>query len=485
MNCRTHSLSGAPQRRTLATHGLRRLLGCALAIWLVLGPARSGLADDAVELTILHLNDTHGALRPGSVPDLDTQGGLTRAATLIRRLRAEAPGPVLLLHAGDVLSRGGPVTVHHAGAADCAALASLGLDALTPGNGDFYFGPENLLAQTTHARLPVVLGNVVWKAHGTPLFPPAMVVTTGVLRVGIVGVGIIHTKHYATSQLELRNALAVARAEGARLRPTVDLLILLSHSGHKEDLALAALAPDYDLIVGGHSHTVLQTPARVARPAGREGVVVQAGDLCRFVGVVRIRMEPSATGHQPTAITGQLLPVGADLAEDPALVGRLATFEAGLDEPVGRIETTLNRMDLLRRMGEAMRRETGADVAILDTGAIQAGLPQGPVRRADVYRVHPWRNPILTMTVARELLPRLLAREKLVTVGCERVAGADGTDTILVGGKPLPPGAACRVVIGANAAAETPDLRGLPSMATDLRVDELLIRQLERPPPSI
>ncbi|MDZ7684858.1 MAG: hypothetical protein U5O39_07470 [Gammaproteobacteria bacterium] len=52
---------------------------------------------------------------------------------------------------------------------------------------------------------------------------------------------------------------AVVRA----MRPQVDLLIALSHLGHEEDKQLARTVPGIDLIVGGHSHTLVEEPVRI------------------------------------------------------------------------------------------------------------------------------------------------------------------------------------------------------------------------------
>lgn len=64
-----------------------------------------------------------------------------------------------------------------------------------------------------------------------------------------------------------------------QLRQQVDVLIALTHIGKSEDLKLAAQCPELDLILGGHSHTVLETPVRIERTA-----VCQGGSHARFVG---------------------------------------------------------------------------------------------------------------------------------------------------------------------------------------------------------
>jgi len=64
------------------------------------------------------------------------------------------------------------------------------------------------------------------------------------------------------------------------LRPKVDLLICLTHIGHRQDMELATQCPALDIIFGGHSHTVLATPAKIGKT-----FICQGGSHNRFAGV--------------------------------------------------------------------------------------------------------------------------------------------------------------------------------------------------------
>ena len=71
-------------------------------------------ASDAVELVVLHINDTHGKLSPYNLGGHNI-GGIGRLSTLVKQIRAENPGRVLLLHAGDIFSRGEPGVIYTGG----------------------------------------------------------------------------------------------------------------------------------------------------------------------------------------------------------------------------------------------------------------------------------------------------------------------------------------------------------------------------------
>ena len=118
---------------------LQNTLLCALVL---LTPI-SVSAGVKINLVILHVNDTHGRLQPYQHQGASF-GGIARLSTLLKQTRRENPGRVLFLHAGDIFSRGDPTTVYYGGRANFHAYEKMGVDAITPGNGEFYMGIENL-----------------------------------------------------------------------------------------------------------------------------------------------------------------------------------------------------------------------------------------------------------------------------------------------------------------------------------------------------
>ena len=73
------------------------------------------------------------------------------------------------------------------------------------------------------------------------------------------------------------NAAAIQFAE--ELRPKVDVLIALTHIGIRSDRELAQQCELFDIICGGHSHTVLQEPEKIGRTW-----ISHTGSHGRFVG---------------------------------------------------------------------------------------------------------------------------------------------------------------------------------------------------------
>ena len=89
--------------------------------------------------------------------------------------------------------------------------------------------------------------------------------------------------------------IATATQLAKELRPDVDLLIALTHIGNLQDIFLAQQCPEIDIILGGHSHTVLPQPVKV-----RNTWIAQGGSHNRYVGMYE---------WADNALTGELLPV--------------------------------------------------------------------------------------------------------------------------------------------------------------------------------
>ncbi len=130
---------------------------------------------------------------------------------------------------------------------------------------------------------PVLCANLRRKDGTYPLARTLEIEAKGV-RIGIIGVMVpmVTEKMLAQSASSYLwdQPIPVARALASELRPRVDLLIGLTHIGHKQDVKLVEGCFLFDAILGGHSHTVLQQPEILGHTA-----ICQGGSHNRFAGV--------------------------------------------------------------------------------------------------------------------------------------------------------------------------------------------------------
>lgn len=228
-------------------------------------------------VTLLHTNDLHNRLTP-------------EKAGRLREMRRSLGESGLLLDAGDAGSSGN-VTFKPGGELILERMSDSGYDAMTVGNRDFHFSQAGFTAKLFRARFPVLCANVRPRDPSTPLPAVASITKTLADNVRVTVVGL--TVPMITERMLVRKVSAYVFDDpldtAARLipalRPHCDLLVCLTHIGLGKDRELAARVAGIDLIIGGHTHALLEEGERVG-----DTLVVQAGAHSRFLGTVQATM---------------------------------------------------------------------------------------------------------------------------------------------------------------------------------------------------
>jgi 2',3'-cyclic-nucleotide 2'-phosphodiesterase (5'-nucleotidase family) len=255
---------------------------------------------ELVRLTLLHVNDTHGRLR-GSADG----GGWARLASAIERYRAAASRDenrhVLVLHAGDVLSRGDALTRATLGSANVEVFNRVGLDAWVLGNGDCYDGPLIVETLIDEADFPVLSANVRYRLGGRRIARPYAIFHAGPVRVAVVGLSFIRELHPGCLALRMEDPHQSLRALLPEIEGEADCLVALTHLGLAADRRLGEAFGELDLIVGGHSHSRLPGGEVTRSGEGRSVLLVQAGDYTRWLGRVEMwfRRVETTEGDRP------------------------------------------------------------------------------------------------------------------------------------------------------------------------------------------
>jgi 5'-nucleotidase / UDP-sugar diphosphatase len=300
--------------------------------------------------TLLHTNDEHGALVPSpqsehSRPGARTTGGIARAATIIRQERdhkASANEEVIVVSSGDYISGSAfSWLVLQGMAPEISLMMRAGYDVVTLGNHEFDYGPDKLAGYLMAAGYPdaaritaVVASNTIIP-EGHPLAETGIApwhtrtLNSG-LKLGFFGLMGKHADSVAPMALPVTfsEQVASARAMVEQLRREgADVIILLSHSGENEDLELAAAVPGIDVIIGGHTHTVLPQPIRAGQT-----LIVQTGTEFQYIGKLELAFD-AETGEvsMRNDPAGYLIPLDESVEEDPAILDYLSTYEIALN----------------------------------------------------------------------------------------------------------------------------------------------------------
>lgn len=325
------------------------------------GPLSDAPPTGPRKLIILHTNDLHAHLlghgpnvdySPDTTDDDATRGGYARLAALIKKERAAAGDtPVLLLDAGDVSMGSAFNWLNFTTAPALTLLQTMGYDAITLGNHEMEWGPQGLAAMIGAAlgegfQVPILASNLTFDATDSgddtleALAASGAIVTKlvkelpGGLKVGVLGVLGKDAAALAPSRpvsFEPEAEAAKAVATELRDQDQVDLVLALSHTGvpdedgDADDPKMAEAVPEIDVIISGHSHTLIEEPMMVG-----ETVIVQAGRYGEHLG----RLELTVEGGKVTVDSYTVIPVDDSIEGDAEMIaavdGHIAEIDAML-----------------------------------------------------------------------------------------------------------------------------------------------------------
>ncbi|MCD8552587.1 5'-nucleotidase C-terminal domain-containing protein [Seleniivibrio sp.] len=381
---------------------------------------------NAENVKIIHINDTHSHLDSTKVDDVST-GGMAKAATVIKQLKAENPD-ALLLHAGDAVQG----TIYYnmfKGRSDADVLNPLGFDAMAIGNHEFDDGDAQLASFIGMLNFPVISANII-PAKGNVLdgkFSP-YIIKNG---IGIIGVTTVKkTKHSSSPSAEINfkdEAKSVQKYVNELKAQGINKIIVLSHEGYKNDIELAKKVTDIDIIVGGDSHTLLGEFKDAAGPYptvaenknGDKVCIVQAWEHGKVVGFLiadfdggKIRAcggKPYLTAVEDDKQTAEIVSKYssqvqtlknsvAGVAEEEIIHRRTP---AGADPYSGSEVVPI----VAQSFFEASKR---ADFSIQNAGGIRMSIPKGDITVDDVYTMLPFSNTIFEIELYGREVKELL-----------------------------------------------------------------------------
>ena len=359
---------------------------------------------NVVQLEIFHTNDLHSHMK---APQTDPfgLGGLAKLSTLLTQLRAATPNSITL-DAGD-WSEGTWYYDLDEGANMLEIMSAMKYDAVCLGNHDFLQGPDQLIKTITKAKpsFPVLAANLDMSGYSNPAsllgaLPQTFTKTVGGVRIGIIGLttdGPLYGSYMAP--VKVTTALQVASVQALKMRPNVDVLILVSHNDFSENQALAQYVPGVDVVISGHSH--VKTPKAVlVTNAGRQVPVVETGSWGAFLGDMKLSVD--LTHHTVTMSNYQLHAVTSSLADDPTVAAMVTAQDSALDTKfnlnVDQVVATSDASLLQQNISESLlgnlavqsyRYATGADMALEEISLTGVSVPQGNVTIRNLHDVVP------------------------------------------------------------------------------------------------
>jgi 5'-nucleotidase/UDP-sugar diphosphatase len=314
---------------------------------------------------------------------------------------------------------------YYKGAMAAEFMNQLGYDGMTVGNHEFDDGPKILRGFVDTVNFPVLMSNadISGEALLSDAIEKSTIIERGGERIGLIGLTPENTDELASPgpNVTFTDPVAAVQAEVDRLTAEgVNKIIVLSHSGYNADMAIAAATTGVDVIVGGHSNTLLgDSEDAVGAYATMVGdtAIVQAYAYGKFLGELNVTFDDDG---MITEASGAPLLIDGTVAEDATAKERIAELALPLDEIRNRVvaetagvltgdRAVCRQMecDMGNLIADAMLArvaDQGIDIALQNSGGIRADIDAGEVTMGEVLTVLPFQNTLSTFQISGETL---------------------------------------------------------------------------------
>lgn len=372
----------------------------------------------ADNLVILHTNDTHSTIDPAP----DGRGGILRRKVVVDSVRDVHPD-VLLIDAGDAV-QGTLYYTLFGGEVERKLMDDMGYDIQILGNHEFDSGMEVLAEQVSLSGATWLSTN--YDMTGTGLeeyFKPYIINEYGNRKIGFIAINLDPEGMISAANctgVKYLDGVKAANATAWHLKHNekVDMVVAVTHIGYNagakpQDIDIASQSDEIDIIIGGHSHTLIdpdadKSPAwRVANAAGDSILVVQTGSLGKYVGEIDIDLDSMTPHYRLIAIDSRL---DDRIDEDAAEI--LEPYRHDVDSilgiRIGRAAAPFLKKDLglvnlitdiVYAGGTDLNGGVPVDMAVMNKGGIRCDMPAGNITRGLMMQMLPFDNRIVLIDI--------------------------------------------------------------------------------------
>ena len=357
----------------------------------------------------LNTNDNNAVVAVVSVNDMHAAMDLMpQFAAMVDSLREIYPN-LLVFSAGDnrtgnaINDQYDPVNYPM-----IAMMNKVGFDLTTLGNHDWDGGAEALRQNIEDADFPFLCANVVAPEDMNLDIKPYQIIDNqgfkiavfGLVEIGAKGIPSTHPKCF--EGITFKKGMDVL-PEYRFLRDQADIFILLSHLGYDDDLKVAERFPEFDAILGGHTHTLTQIPEK------HNGVMVaQAGSNLKYATLTLFMIRRGKL----LDVVSKTLDVQHFNKKNPEVQAMFDEFNSDKRFNVALTTATTDfntREEIGCMITDAIRITTGANFAFDNTGGIRVDhLKKGPITIKDIYNIDPFNNDIVVFKMTGEQLEKFI-----------------------------------------------------------------------------
>lgn len=399
----------------------------------ILGAVAFNGVATAEKLVLLHTNDTHSTIDPLE----DGTGGVLQRMAIIDSIRNKEKN-VILIDAGDVV-QGTLYFKYFHGDVEYPLMDMMGYDIRVLGNHEFDNGMESLAKYYKQTKGIALSAN--YDFEGTELegiFSPYAIKEVDGKKIGFIGINIDPTSIIAQKNItgEFKEIIPIANNLASKLKKEegCDLVVVVSHIGYDKinektsDIDLARASSDIDLIIGGHTHTLVDplhpeiNPSLINNKNGRNVRVAQTGKQGRYIG--KISLDLDALPLDGESIEYELIPVTDRFPYETLnkeMIEFIAPYRAAVDSVNNQViayseydlpKTKLGGLpnltaDIAFQIGkttaDSLKREIkdfpDVDMAIMNVGGIRHHMGKGAITEGQILSTYPFSNKLVIIRV--------------------------------------------------------------------------------------
>lgn len=216
-------------------------------------------------------------------------------------------------------------------------MNAIGFNVSTLGNHEFDAGFQNLKKLMNLSTFPHIVCNVFPADSMGYKFDPYKIFDVNGVKVGILGVlqinsqGIPDCHPDKAKGIRFTPVVQTVEKYADALRKQCDIEILVSHIGFDEDKEMAQKFPMFDAILGGHSHTYVESNTLV-----NNVLITQSKNKVRFCTLVQFTLKDGKVVSKSSKVidiensklkSEKIEKMVADFCKNPELEKRVTTLE--------------------------------------------------------------------------------------------------------------------------------------------------------------
>ncbi len=328
-----------------------------------------------MNIRILHTNDVHSRFE--------------NFAKITSKIKGFKNDTTLILDAGDFNDFMRLELQGTDGRAGCSLLNIAGYDAITVGNNEGFQGVEILESMASTGLVPFISCNL-HKADKSNIkgLKRSIIVDKGGFKFLIIGLTPMFNVFFSLLNMYASNPIDEIKREIEENRGKYDICILLSHSGIDADLEIAKKIDGIDIIIGGHSHTLMDN-AKVVNKT----IIHQSGNYGEHIGVLNIEIKE---GKISEFIANNIKV--EDMVADSEIIQELSKQKQiaveALSQPLYEIDRhiwhdVVEENPITNLLADALIDVIPCDLSIINSGIISGGIRMGAVSNKKLLEISP------------------------------------------------------------------------------------------------